>query len=222
MININLTLYSFDDLSEEVQKQIIEKERWNVMEQCMSGYGTDYHNSLEKFEELMDISVSSWRVDYGSYYCNVKIDVKYAYDEEVLLEHLSGKLLLRYLQNNILPSLLTPKCYHTYKHVNDKPILKSRSSRIIKECSCPLTGMCYDMYLIEPILEHLQKPNLQTTYEDLMDECVESFFKEWHNEYRYWADNEDAIREELHNNQYEDRLYYKNGQVYDGPLEGVA
>lgn len=26
---------------------------------------------------------------------------------------------------------------------------------------------------------------------------------------------EDAIREELHHNQYEDRLYYENGDVYD-------
>ena len=29
-------------------------------------------------------------------------------------------------------------------------------------------------------------------------------------------------REELHNNQYEDRLYYMDGRVYSGPLDDVA
>lgn len=34
MKTINLTVFSFDELSENVQKKIIERERWNVMEQC--------------------------------------------------------------------------------------------------------------------------------------------------------------------------------------------
>ena len=47
-----------------------------------------------------------------------------------------------------------------------------------------------------------------------MRQCYDNFFKSWHEEYEYWADDEDAIREELHHNQYEDRLYYENGDVY--------
>ena len=35
MKTINLTLFSFDELSENVQKKIIERERWNVMERCV-------------------------------------------------------------------------------------------------------------------------------------------------------------------------------------------
>lgn len=35
-------------------------------------------------------------------------------------------------------------------------------------------------------------------------------------------DDESALREELHNNQYEDRLYYKNGDVYVGQLNEIA
>lgn len=42
-----------------------------------------------------------------------------------------------------------------------------------------------------------------------------NFFKAWHEEYEHWADDEDAIREELHHNQYEDRLYYENGDIYE-------
>lgn len=47
-------------------------------------------------------------------------------------------------------------------------------------------------------------------------------FEGWHEEYEYWANDENAIREELHNNQYEDRLYYMDGRVYSGPLDDVA
>ena len=35
MKTITLQLYTFDELSEEVQKEIIERERWNIMDQCM-------------------------------------------------------------------------------------------------------------------------------------------------------------------------------------------
>lgn len=58
--------------------------------------------------------------------------------------------------------------------------------------------------------------------EDLMRQCYDNFFKSWHEEYEYWADNEDAIREELHHNQYEDRLYYENGDVYVELLNEIA
>lgn len=40
--------------------------------------------------------------------------------------------------------------------------------------------------------------------------------------YEYWADDEDAIHEELHHNQYEDRPYYENGDVYVEPLNEIV
>ena len=55
-----------------------------------------------------------------------------------------------------------------------------------------------------------------------MRQCYDNFFKSWHEEYEYWADDGSALREELHNNQYEDRLYYKNGDVYVGQLNEIA
>lgn len=60
------------------------------------------------------------------------------------------------------------------------------------------------------------------SWPDLMRQCYDNFFKSWHEEYEYWADDESALREELHNNQYEDRLYYKNGDVYVGQLNEIV
>lgn len=83
----------------------------------------------------------------------------------------------------------------------------------------PFTGHIYDMLLLDPLLKYLASPNDGTNYAELMDKCLRSFFMSWHEEYEYWADDDEAVKEELRNNQYENRLYYSNGDVYTGPLE---
>lgn len=60
MKTITLQLYTFDELSEEVQKEIIERERWNIMDQCMEAYGSDYVTSLRTFEKLTNTQSCSW------------------------------------------------------------------------------------------------------------------------------------------------------------------
>lgn len=119
MKTITLQLYTFDELSEEVQKEIIERERWNIMDQCMEAYGSDYVTSLRTFEKLTNTQSCSWSVNYSGYNFNFKY--------------------------------------------NNNPIFE-----------CPI-------------------------------DC-----------------SNDIYAEELHNNQYEDRLYYMDGRVYSGPLDDVA
>ena len=67
MKTINLTLFSFDELSENVQKEIIERERWNVMERCMGCYASEYKASLKSFEKLTDTEACDWNVGYSGY-----------------------------------------------------------------------------------------------------------------------------------------------------------
>lgn len=229
MKTISLTLYSFDDLQADVQKQIIEKERWNIMNSCMEAYGTDYQKTLEKFQELTDTYVRGWEVGYDGYYYRVDSDKgpfyenPLDYNKDICYNELSGKLMFRYVHNNIIPYITKGKYYSKGKWIDGKYQNTQRYSRIITSPSndCPLTGCCYDCAILEPLLKYYQSwPTYPKgyTYKDLMEECYEAFFKSWHEEYEYWADDEDAIREELHNNNYEDRLYYEDGQVYDGPL----
>lgn len=42
MKEIVLKLYEFDELPKDSQERIIEREHWNVMEQCMDAYNVDY------------------------------------------------------------------------------------------------------------------------------------------------------------------------------------
>lgn len=67
MKKIVLKLYEFDELSKDSQERIIERERWNVMEQCMDAYGIDYKKSMEAFEDLTDTKVYGWEVGYERY-----------------------------------------------------------------------------------------------------------------------------------------------------------
>lgn len=227
MKEIVLKLYEFDELSKDSQEKIIERERWNVMEQCMDAYSVDYKKSMKAFEDMTDTEVYDWEVGYERY--DFSYEFKYKdpiyerptdYRRDIFPENLCGKLLFRYINNNIMPHITKGKYYSKGKYIDGKYNYKYRRSRVILgyEDNCPLTGSCYDYYLLKPIINYYDTwctyPG-DFSFEDLIGRCYDSFFKSWHEEYEYWADNEDAIREELHHNQYEDRLYYENGDIYE-------
>ena len=189
---------------------------------------------MKSFEKLTDTEACDWNVGYSGYSFDFMFDDLLYYedpydcDKDICLSDLRGKLLFRYINNNIMPYITQGRYYSSSgKYINEKYTYKYRRSRIIKSVGddCPLTGMCYDFYLLEPIIKYYKTwcsypDNFSLT--DLIEQCYDSFFKCWHEEYEYWANDENAIREELHNNQYEDRLYYMDGRVYSGPLDDVA
>ena len=94
MKTINLTLFSFDELSENVQKKIIERERWNV---GYSGYSFDF-----MFDDLL--------YHEDPYDC----------DKDICLSDLCGKLLFRYINNNIMPYITKGRYYSKGKYVDGK------------------------------------------------------------------------------------------------------
>lgn len=222
MKEIVLKLYEFDELSKDSQERIVERERWNVMGQCMDAHNIDYKKSMKAFENLTNTKVYDYEVGYSI--CNFSYGFKYS---DIFTENLCGKLLFRYINNNIMPYITKGKYYSTGKYIDGEYNYKYRYSRVMLEYkdNCPLTGMCCDLYLLKPIIDYY---NAWCTYpedfslEDLMRQCYDNFFDSWHEEYRYWADNEDAICEELRHNQYEDRLYYEDGDVYVGPLNEIV
>lgn len=212
MKKIVLKLYEFDELSKDSQERIIEREHWNVMEQCMDAYGIDYKKSMKAFEDMTDTRVYNWEVGYERY--DFSYGFKYKdpiyehptdYHRDIFPENLCGKLLFRYINNNIMPYIIKGKYFSTSgKYIDGKYKYRHKYSRVMFDYgdNCPLTGMCYDYYLLKPIIDYY---NAWCTYpedfslEDLMRQCYDNFFKSWHEEYEYWADNEDAIREEPEN-----------------------
>nr|UWI23342.1 MAG: hypothetical protein [Bacteriophage sp.] len=109
MKKIVLKLYEFDELPKDSQERIIERERWNVMEQCMDAYDIDYKKSMEAFEDLTDTNVYGWEVGYERY--DFSYEFKYKdpiyehpidYHRDIFPENLCGKLLFRYILCHIL------------------------------------------------------------------------------------------------------------------------
>lgn len=101
MKTVNFTLYSFDELSKEVQKEIIDRERWNIMDQCIESYGSEYRQFLRAFERITKTNVHTWDVDYSSYHfdfkhkCNEIYKIPVDYTENIYQEDLSGELLFK-------------------------------------------------------------------------------------------------------------------------------
>lgn len=72
------------------------------------------------------------------------------------------------------------------KKVYTLPGGKTRKSRIMVEDSdCPLSGMCIDYSLLEPIRSFIARPKANTTVEDVLRDCVSSWEIAYRNEEEY-------------------------------------
>jgi len=167
MKEVKVKLYKFEELSEEVRKSIVDKERWNVGYETMDCYASDYEGTLKKFSELMGVKVH-YEVDYCGYHFSFDFQNDYAFgnywlDYCISHEECTGKLLRRWLNNNFMPFALDAKKYYKYDAGYDREKHrwnKQRFSKIQRESwdNCPLTGMCYDYEVMKPIVETLAKP----------------------------------------------------------------
>lgn len=229
MKEVKVKLFKFEELSEEVRKKLIEKNRWELGYGAMERFSSERQDTLEKFEKVFGINVR-YEVDYCSYFCRVdfettvyeKYDSETGWMEEILPEEVSGKLLLRYLNSKFL-DLHNPKRYwgEFRWDENGKSLTKKRTSRIKWEDCCPLTGVCYDEDILEPIRNYLKKPDKSLTLKDLIEECIDTFVRLWHEEYEYCCDNETFLEEEFEN-RHENDFFYEDGTTFNGIYEDVA
>lgn len=201
MRNISFNVYSINELPKSAQKAAIEKYRWGICDNEMECADQDYRETLQRFMELTNCDVPKWQVGYCGYNFTMESDSELYYDfktdESITAEYLTGKLLHRYVRNNIVPYLLEYKIYRKNG--------KRRCSKIIQTYDCPLTGMCYDIPLTDTIMDYYLHPNKYPgiTYKKLLEICLDDFFQSWHEEYRYWAEDESAIKQEMEAREWE-------------------
>lgn len=222
MKELTIKVFSFDELPKEVQDKVIERERWNIMDSVIECSCLEFQKTLDEFQKITDSYITSYEVDYcGCRFGKVRGD-KIVYDD-FELEDLKGKLLFRYIGNEIMPYLQRGKFYSTYDKGNCAKF-KSRRSRIIMESfdGCPLTGVCYDYIVLEPLFDYYYnwaRPEYRNpTFCDVMEECYAKLFDALHEEYQYYASDE-AVREELLNREDE---YYEDGEQCVGYVRSVA
>ena len=210
---IRTKIYKFSELNSEAQGNAIENIRNSNVIDSQYIYN-DAHNTVKKFNDIFNLKEyhKTW-LDFDSNYI----------DSNIL--ELKGLRLQKYIFNNFYTSLykgkyfsLWSKTEKSYKHYKDGyPTLKSRNSKVIFNNECVLTGVCYDLDLLHPIYEFLEKykENLNyystITFKELISNCFESLKKSLRNEVEF-MDSDEYINEYIDSNEVE---FLINGKQYN-------
>lgn len=227
MKEFKIKLYNYNELSDEVRKKLIEKNRWNLGDDAMEQNSDERRETLKKFEELFGISVS-YDVDYCSSWCKVCFDSaiyesNWNDEKEWYFEakDVKGRLLLRFLNSKSYAFSEWKSYWGDFKwDENGKSLTKKRYSKIIRISECPLTGVCYDEDILYPIREFLKKPDMNLSLQDLIERCVEEFVDLWHKEWEYCCDDNNFLDEEMEH-RHEGDLFLYDGTEFTGNIDDL-
>ena len=200
MRTIERQIFRYDELSEQAQKVAIESIREEISSVRMESDSYDYRNTLEMIERIFRVNIYDWSVDkYNSYFRFNFVGI----DDDMENE---PRLLLRYLNTNVLPCIDNQKRYYS------KTARVSRRSRILsnKSYECCLTGCWCDNAIDNALNNIKQSVKNKFNARDFVESILEGFFEQWQNDYEY-SDSDECIEEDIEANNYE---FYENGEPY--------
>lgn len=194
MKNLNIKLYSFEELSEDSQKSYVSKNFEKITDDALYGVNYDREETLEAFKKLFDIESLRYEVNSFSWAYNFKLN-EYACGLRIMdgfldcrePEDITGKYLRRFI-NKIYDKIISPSYYY-------KSLKKSRKSAVIfHRGDAPLTGICFDEDIISPIWEIYNKPIPKDySLNNLIDDCLDNFFRSWRKDFEYYEDTQNLI-----------------------------
>jgi len=208
MKTIQLNLYKFSELSEDAKRTAIDKYKEGGQDQL---YYDELIESIRKAVDLFGLETGrEWT------------DIKTGHIDDTILE-LSGVRLYKYIINNYWNELFTPK-YKTMidREVNWKPYIckvhtasdGSKYTQLFykhqRDNDCVLTGVCYDMDILQPFYNFLERPKKNTTYQDLINQ-FEHAIKKAFEDIEEWQDSDEHISETLEINEYD---FTEDGKRY--------
>jgi hypothetical protein len=213
---VETKVYSFDELSEQAKKKVVET--FANSKHYADWIFEEAGASLDAFCKLFDIDDRN--IDFLEPYRNQYTintggrSFDGGYTEQV--KKLSGARLMSYLWNNYGNDLYKPKYVKSLKEtVNFAPhkrvkvktfkngnVSHTYYSAIFKSNDCPLTGVCYDYSILQPIFNVMEGKDLKTDFEDLISECITELCRDVEKEYDYLI-SEQAIAEHCEANEYE-------------------
>ena len=200
MRTIERKIYHYDELSEQAQKVAIESMRDEISNVRIESDSYEYQNTLDKIEHIFGVKVYNWNVnEYNPYFRFEFTNIEEDTENE-------PRLLLRYLNTNVLPYIDNKKRYYS------KTSRASRKSRI----SCNniyeycLTGCWCDSAIDNALNNIKQSVKNKFNAREFVNSILEGFFEQWRNDYEY-AISDECISEEIEANDYE---FYENGKPY--------
>ena len=200
MRTIERKIYRYDELSEQSQKVAIESMKDEISSVRTESDSYEYRNTLDKIEHLFRVKVYDWHIDEYNFYFRFDF---VGIDEDIETE---PRLLLRYLNTNVLPCIDNKKRYYS------KTARASRKSRILcnKSFDYCLTGCWCDDAVDNALNNIKQSVKKHLNAREFVKSILEGFFKQWQNDCEYTCSDE-CIAEEIEANDYE---FYENGKPY--------
>lgn len=199
-----ITIYKFNELSETAQRRA-----WENGPDFSDHHSDEYRATLEAFEKVFDIRV--FYKDVGnSVFCPtfhyIKAGASAAAPENRPIR------LATYIWNNYAADISKGRYYFTRgRYVDGKYTYKSRHSRITFEMdNCPLTGVCMDYDILQPVLDCLHYKRFYDSIDDLFNDCLTAFFRAWDAEIEYCQSFE-YFAEMCEINDYE---FLETGEMY--------
>jgi len=178
------TVYKFNELTESAKQKAIDNYR-NHDEYFWAG---ENEHTLKEFCNIFPVKVREF--DYGY---NKNIDFTYTADDNIL--QLKGLRLATYIHNNYGYKIFKKK-YLAHIHK------EARYSKIQKETDCVLTGYYIDNEILDPIYQFLKSPKENVTFEDLLNDCLQSWLSACQKDYEATQEDEYII-EHLEANDYD-------------------
>lgn len=192
---MEVTVYTFDELSEKAQDKAIEDFRTDVD----YPWGGEDRDTLNAFEKVFPVKIKDWSYggqgSYISFDFNQPWEDGFYHDGEYEEVELYRIRLRTYILNNYYETLFPPKYLGYVKG-------KSIYSKINREFTCSFTGFCRDMNILDPLINFIKKPVPGKTLEDLMRDCLDSWLDACDKDYE-WQSSDECIRETIKANNYE-------------------
>ena len=190
MKTISVNIYSFNELSKEAKQVAISNYRDSNLD--TSFIYNEAYATVKEFNKLFNTKEG----------CDSWLDIRHGHIDDSILK-LKGLRLRKYILNNFYDSLFKNKYI---KQVNKNPVY----SKINKDNCCVLTGVCYDQDILDPIYNFLKLKDFDnTTFEDLLEDCMKSLGKSIRSEEEA-MNEDDYIIDEINSNDYE---FYENGKL---------
>lgn len=206
-----INVYQFNELSDSAKENAINWYR-NAGEYAWT---EEWIDSLYAFADAIDITIDDYSVSpYAYSEVHWSHAVSYDFDPDDL-DDMKGLRLRTWLINNYLPEFEKPKYIYGMKRNGkmEKVIginSKHYYSKLQTEISCPFTGFVGDHSLIDPILKFINEPNDYESLDDIIDNCMSNFIKEWQKDMEY-QDSDEYIIENIEANEYE---FNDDGSIY--------
>lgn len=220
--SVTVDSYSVTELSEKAQEKA--HTDW-LYKGSYFWEGDELRDTLDEFCRIFDVKLKHWEYDSITYSC--RFDVKIDEDQESL----SGIRLATFVWNNYADFIRKGRYFSLWSKVDKNPHwknenshcprgkLKTRYSKVMWSLDdCPLTGVRYDMDILDPVIKCLTYKKMYGSYSDLIKACLDNFFKMAVKEYEYSGSLE-AFIEMADANEYE---YDENGGVFRLPAGFVA